>query len=54
MKSSETYGICARCGRRVPLSALNTEAPIHHGRQIECLDRKGCERARRKARRRGR
>lgn len=40
---------CARCGRERPASELNLEAVIHHGaRAMECLDRRSCERARRR------
>lgn len=49
---------CARCGRRVPVGALNFEEHSHHygpgennkhrDRGVICIDRKACERARRK------
>jgi hypothetical protein len=44
---------CALCGRAGPCGTLNVEAVIHHGaRGVECIDRKACNRRRRKAKRR--
>lgn len=39
----------------MPVGELNVEATIHHGarRPAICFDRKACERARRKAKRKG-
>lgn len=50
------YGsACVRCGRVLPPGKLNYEAMIHHGaRKLECIDRKDCERAKRKAARKAR
>lgn len=42
---------CRRCGRLQPSRQINIEATIHHRRPPECFDRKDCERARRKAKR---
>lgn len=43
---------CERCGRIVPVESLNFEAITHHRvRVVECLDRKACNRAKRKAKR---
>lgn len=47
-RTVETHDTCGRCGRRMPVAELNMEGSIHHGRPVECLDRKACERARRK------
>ena len=53
-EAPDALSTCARCGRLVPRHSLNLEARIHHGaRALECLDRRECERARRKATRRG-
>lgn len=39
---------CALCGGKYPDVLLNIEAHIHHNSKIECLDRKSCNRRRRK------
>lgn len=39
---------CVDCGRRPAKSMLNIEAAIHHGAVLRCLDRKSCERLKRK------
>lgn len=42
-------GHCATCRYLVPHGALNYEAAIHHGAgKIECIDRKACERRKRR------
>ena len=41
--------ICEYCGRRRLPEELNYEAMIHHGAvDLRCIDRKSCERAKRK------
>lgn len=45
---------CPRCLRDFPPEDLNLEATVHHGAsEALCKDRKACERARRKTRRKG-
>ena len=44
-----TFQACARCGQVVNAARLNVEGRVHHGRPAECLDRRACERARRRA-----
>lgn len=40
---------CDRCGAICPPARLNVEAIVHHGeRELVCIDRKSCERRRRK------
>lgn len=52
MKKIAVTANCERCGRIVPVESLNFEARIHHGaREVVCLDRKACNRARKKAKR---
>lgn len=49
-----TYGshaVCQTCGSRRPIGELNAEAITHHNaHKLECIDRKACERRKRKAR----
>lgn len=40
--------ICNRCEQLRPKGELNVEGSIHHGTPLECLDRKACERRKRK------
>lgn len=41
--------LCEKCYSRRPMSELNIEAKLHHGAQsTECIDRKSCDRRRRK------
>ena len=43
------YKVCADCGRSFPSVVLNIEGVIHHGQsEYKCVDRKDCERAKRK------
>lgn len=42
--------VCGRCGSIQKEEELNTEGRIHHGRPVECKDRKACERRKRKYR----
>lgn len=44
------YKTCVDCGRSYPATLLNIEGVIHHGGEYRCLDRKACERAKRKRR----
>ena len=45
---------CVRCGETQPVGKLNIEAIHHHGASApECIDRKSCERVRKKRVRRG-
>lgn len=39
---------CVLCGRGHPDTVLNIEGHIHHHAKMECLDRKSCNRARKK------
>ena len=39
---------CSICGRGTTETTLNIEAVIHHGQPLICLDRKSCERLKRK------
>lgn len=39
---------CVQCGRRYPETVLNIEGFIHHKQPLVCLDRKACERAKRR------
>lgn len=42
---------CDRCGHKQSPAELKWDAVIHHGaREIVCVDRKACERIRRKER----
>lgn len=42
--------MCAACGSDRPHGELNYEAQIHHNaRRLECIDRKACERRKRRA-----
>jgi hypothetical protein len=46
---------CETCGRLRAHGELNHEAVTHHGARLtQCIDRKDCERAKRKATRYGR
>lgn len=47
----DTYA-CSTCGSERPHDELNWEGNIHHGTKVECIDRKACERRRRKRDRR--
>ena len=40
---------CRRCGSPRPRQEINVEGVIHFGGRLECIDRKACERRRRKA-----
>lgn len=40
---------CATCGTRRLHTELNWEGNVHHGTKVECIDRRSCERRRRKA-----
>ena len=44
---------CVRCGRSSKDTQLNVEGQIHHGNEIECLDRKDCGRAVKKGKKNG-
>lgn len=39
---------CPDCGRKFPETVLNIEGQIHHKTQAKCIDRKSCERLKRK------
>ena len=39
---------CNKCGRKYPETILNIEGVIHHNKKFECLDRKSCEKIKRK------
>lgn len=47
--TGEVLQFCLRCKRLRRTDQINVEARIHHSQPIECLDRKDCERAKRKA-----
>ena len=50
LSCSDPKVTCETCGRWTLLAELNQEAVIHHGaRKLECLDRKTCERKKRRA-----
>lgn len=36
------------CGRRFPDTVLDIEGWIHHGEKLQCLDKKTCNRIRKK------
>lgn len=42
---------CRRCGTPMNTTDLNVEGTVHHNVPLECLDRKACERRKRKKRR---
>lgn len=42
---------CPECRRMRDAADLNIEGTLHHGTRVICLDRKSCERAKRKTRR---
>jgi hypothetical protein len=39
---------CSVCGRNFPETVLNIEGTIHHKESILCIDRKSCEREKRR------
>jgi len=40
--------VCVDCGRSYPGVVLNIEGHIHHGQPYKCINRKECERYKRK------
>lgn len=41
---------CTHCGRKYPLTVLNVEGVIHHGRDYVCLNTGDCNRYKKKRR----
>lgn len=39
---------CVDCGRGPTAAVLNFEGGIHHGERLRCIDRKSCERLKRR------
>lgn len=39
---------CTICTRRFPETILNIEGFLHHGTDLICIDRKSCERVKRR------
>jgi hypothetical protein len=49
LRTGLDHGYCRCCDTKQSHSNLNWEALVHHGaKRLECIDRKACERRKRK------
>ena len=49
-KRAYSHAKCVECGRTPKQTRLNIEGSIHHSEAIRCIERKECERLKRKQR----